>query len=1454
MKTIIKILKYISILFAVLVALLLTGTMLLRSDVAKQRLASFVTQEINTLFNIPVKVKSIEIKNFNEATLENTLLLDQNGDTLIYARKAIASLEPSRLLDGAIRIHTLAFEAPVIRLNRPTPDDKLNIQFILDNISKDSTGGETDLRINQLLIYDGKFSYDVFSKENITGRFDPSHISIENFSCNISLKDFNKNNLNLYIRSIKGAEKSGLQLDKARARIFTHDKGLRLTDFSLELPNSSITSDSIQIGNISDNIESLCIEGLLSSNGFSFGDINPIFPDIPRVLPDITFDINAAIGNGMVQGNAAITAVDSSFTFKGDLAIENPYSNGRKISANIDGVHISEPKLKELLSLFPDIPQVTASRLGNTSISGAFSISRDTIDCNLNAECKNGAINADMAMDSLGNYILCAKGMNVNLGDLLSYNEIKKCNIDIDSKGNIYNKENLADFKALIQALEFKEYTYSPLNVKGKAGSKGIKADISTSDPNLAANAVVSYEKGNGNTRYALTLKVDTFVPHMLNLSKEYKDNSFAFQLEGEHTALAGEKGMTNIRLHDFIYNDGIEENRLKNLYIYDDNTDKERTITVNSDILTADIIGKFSIEGIYAGALNIVRTHMPSLHIAKGKKFHNNFLYRIELKDSRLLTKILDLPFTITERSIISGSCIDSNSSFDIDAEINNINIGSTNLSAINLKGKSSKSDLNIDANIIKPSTAKSRNENEGDLILNLHSSIRQDSINSIVDWSTLAGEENRGNIGFTVTLNRDTKERLNFDARIAPSSFMLNKREWQIAPGSITGNNERFIVDNLSMFSDGQSLEIDGTAGRFIEDSLNITAKDIDVSTIMGLTNFRVLKFGGKATGKAHLTSMLHSLDVNGRFDVDSLHIDGAHMGNGDIGISWMTYNKTLSLDCDIIGKTATSHVVGFLSQPRDTLILRIDANDLNVGFLEEKINSFVSEINGTANGTAYVLGSWNKIDLAGAAALDCSLKVNANNTTYYVSGDSVYLSEGTIAFKRIGVMDRNGNKGTLSGDITHKHFSRWTCNLDVEAENMLVYETHNFDNLPFYGTVYATGTANINSPGSGLILSARLRSEPGSYFIYNSSTASGAGDNSFVTFTDSRKKNKNIKQAVNARENTYDFVTSKLRLDFMLDITESLHVKVYTNLRTDDYIDFYGKGTVNALYDEKDGFSMKGGLELDRGTYKFTIQDIFPKEFKIEKGSSLSFDGDPFKSGLNLRAKHLIASASLGDLSAEISRDKTVKVNCVMDIGGTLESPDLNFDLELPEGSEEEKELLASVANTKEQKNMQFIYLLGVGKFYTFDYNSTGEENQSTTAVESLISNTLSGQLNNMLSHIIDNDNWDISGNFSTSERGWNRMEVEGMLRGRLLNNRLLINGNFGYRENPIANSNFIGDFEIQYLLNKKGTVNLKAYSKTNDRYFSKTNLTTQGAGLLFKFDFNRWRWWKKDEDNE
>jgi hypothetical protein len=84
----------------------------------------------------------------------------------------------------------------------------------------------------------------------------------------------------------------------------------------------------------------------------------------------------------------------------------------------------------------------------------------------------------------------------------------------------------------------------------------------------------------------------------------------------------------------------------------------------------------------------------------------------------------------------------------------------------------------------------------------------------------------------------------------------------------------------------------------------------------------------------------------------------------------------------------------------------------------------------------------------------------------------------------------------------------------------------------------------------------------------------------------------------------------------------------------------------------------------------------------------------------------------------------------------------------------------------------------------------------------------------------------------------------MEVDGIISGKLMNNRLLLNGSVGYHENKynaMRGSNFVGDFDVKYLLNPNGGILLKAYSETNDRYFTKSALTTQGLGIQFQKDF-------------
>lgn len=267
------------------------------------------------------------------------------------------------------------------------------------------------------------------------------------------------------------------------------------------------------------------------------------------------------------------------------------------------------------------------------------------------------------------------------------------------------------------------------------------------------------------------------------------------------------------------------------------------------------------------------------------------------------------------------------------------------------------------------------------------------------------------------------------------------------------------------------------------------------------------------------------------------------------------------------------------------------------------------------------------------------------------------------------------------------------------------------------------------------------------------------------------------------------------------------------------------------------------MFGTYNIDQGMYKLSMQEIIRKDFALNAGSTVTFAGDPYQANLDVQAVYTVNSVSLNDLSPDASLSQgTVKVNCLMNLTGSLANPDIKFDLELPTVSEEDRELVRSATSTEEQMNTQIIYLLGIGKFYTYDY--ANNQGQSSNATSSLAFNTLSGQLNNMLSQWMDNKNWNLGANLSTGEKGWTDVEAQAILSGRLLNNRLLINGNFGYRENVLANTNFIGDFEAIWLLTRSGDFRLRAYNQTNDRYFTKSTLTTQGIGFVYKKDFDKW----------
>ena len=509
--------------------------------------------------------------------------------------------------------------------------------------------------------------------------------------------------------------------------------------------------------------------------------------------------------------------------------------------------------------------------------------------------------------------------------------------------------------------------------------------------------------------------------------------------------------------------------------------------------------------------------------------------------------------------------------------------------------------------------------------------------------------------------------------------------------------------------------------------------------------------------------------------------------------------------------------------------------------------------------------LLGNFHTIDLYGDIyADDIKFKLDFSNVVYSCS-DSVHMTPGNIRFSNVKIHDRDNHEATMSGWVKHDHFHNPTFNFAITgARDLLCYDTNASINPVWYGTVYGNGSAFVTGEPGTVSVKVNMESAPRSKFTFVLSDSEEAQAYNFITYRDRDQLNHPVDTASEQPADTVPdivkLLTQKIaqeqkpslpteyKIDLQGDITPDLQMVLVMDPVSGDKIKATGRGNLRMAYDNSDQqLEMYGKYVLEKGSYNFTLQDIIIKDFTIQSGSAISFQGDPYKAILDIKAYYAL-NANIKDLDESFADDRelnrtNVPVHAVLMAKGVISQPDISFSLEFPTLTTEAVRKINSIISTDDMMNRQIVYLLALNRFYTPEYMNNSTTNNELTSVAS---STISSQLGNMLGRL--NENWSISPNFRSNKGDFSDMEVDLALSSQLLNNRLLFNGNFGYRDNAYnaKNSNFIGDFDIEYLLNSKGTFRLKAYNHYNDQnYYVRNALTTQGVGIVYKHDFDNWR---------
>lgn len=1437
----------------------------------QKRLSDFTAQELSRIMQTEVRIGNIDLGLLNRVIIQNVYLEDKSGKELLKINRLSAKMELSSLLHGKIRISSVQLFGLNAHLNRPTPDSKTNFQFVLDAFaSKDTIKKKStiDLRINSVLIRRGQVYYDLLSEAQTPGRFNSNHLGIQNLSATLSLKALTPDSLNAQIKRISFNEQSGFKLKKLALKITANHHGLQANNIEVSFPNSELNIDTLAA-----TYDSASSAPVINNDTRYMAHMRAriTLADFAMFVPALAH-FNEAINLRMsLDGKGYQTKCTDiyisnntqSLLLKAEAMINHwNEKNNMFLFGNLSQLEVDKEGINWLLynlSGKNNVPDIL-KRIGDINFNGDISGYLNQLTTHGTLLTDVGSIRANVTMHSdtlthLRSYSGKIISPELQLGTLLNQEKtLGSTTFDIELQGFKYHDGKAESYiKGVISSFTYKQYEYRNIMLDGQYTPGGFNGKLSLDDSN--ANIEIN---GHVATRQAvpdfnLKAVVRNFRPNDLNLTDQYKDTDMSLNLTADFSGHSIDDMQGKISIDSVLVNAPEKDQCyfLKNLSIFAGNVSnsQEKQIEIRSPFLNGFVKGNYSYRTLPASILKTLQRYIPSLLVLNKElpETNNDFQFNFQLEDTELFSKVFKIPVELYMPATLNGYFDDNRTRLQIRGYLPAFVYNDSYFESGTLLCNNTSDELQCQVRINK------RLQKGAMINLAVNSRVSDDKLKTTIHWGNNVPSTFSGMVEAITSFHKsEESNRLSTMIDLRPSKIILNDTIWKIHPSQITIDKNLIEIDNFLFEHQNQYVRANGRIGKETTDSCLVDLSNIDLQYVMDIIQFHAVKFNGLVTGRVHLHNVLDNPVMYTRLNVKDFSLNDALLGQGDIRGEWDNELGGVRLHADIKENDHYfTNVTGYVSPKEKGLNLNIQAGGTNLSFLQPFVENIFTNMQGRVFGRVRLYGPFSGLDLEGCAQADASMKVNILNTSFTAHADSFRISSGHFAFDNIQVTDPEGHTGLVNGALRHTKLKNLMYDFRFNTNNMLVYHTEKeTPEFPFYGKIYTTGEVLLRGGNNTLTVDGTLRTDPQTKFTYVTATAAEATNTQFIKFVDKtpRRQQENIQTELyhhlNKTDNKEEEDTpTDTHINLQIEATPAATMRIVMDPIARDNISANGTGNLRINYYNKGDFQIFGNYNIEEGIYKMSMQNVIHKDFILQSGGTVSFNGNPREANLDVQAVYTVNSASLNDLVADASNTKgTVKVNCLLNLRGNLTAPTLKFDLDLPTVSDEDRELVRSLTSTEEQMNTQIIYLLSIGKFYTFDYTNNANQSDATS---SLAFSTLSGQLNNMLSQVIDSQNWNVGTNLSTGDKGWTDVEAEAILSGRLLNNRLIINGNFGYRDNPMRNTNFVGDFEAMWLLTKNGDFRLKGYNQTNDRYFTKSTLTTQGIGLMYKKDFTNWR---------
>lgn len=1438
----------------------------------QEYLGEKVSLYLSDYLDTKVEVGTIQLGLLNQATINDIKIYDREGQLAINIDKASSRIEFLSLFSDEIKLSSVNIYGLFLKMNRSDNSSDLNIQFLIDKLTGDreEKPDTPQIHLSNLIIRNGKVSYDNFSILPKDVPFDSNHINLSELNLNINLANLNPDSLDIAVKELTFTEtKSNFSIKSSKVHIISDKNKYILHQPTICTSNSLLRSNMLEISKSPLSDSHFYISGDISNSEITPNDFAIFTPSLKEFTNtiNISTDFHYSDQNLLLQ-NLILAISDHSLTIDSDIQLSKLKSPDFLLYAKCRDLSIATSKVAPYLRILrlPETMISKISHIGDISIKGVTTFSKDKIETNSTIESSAGNLAINGKFIDKKQITAHVSSPLISLTELFPETGLHKIQMDMNVDLALTESVPSGIINGDISHIEYKDYNLNNIKIDGLLNQDSFNGYLSIDDPQieLSFNGMV---KGIKQRPYHLeaTIDVKHFLPTTYGITGKNSQYTYDFSAKANITGstlddITGSLQFSNLKVQtassiyalNNIHLDVLQNNLL------------QKKITLTSDIGELSIIGMIDFNTILTSIRKVPSSIIPEFSAANSgiNSGKDNFSFSMYVNDHPLLHNLLPYPYQFTSPMKIEGSINSVQDKYDILVKSESLKYDAHTFNNLELNYKSDKDAYNVSAT---GNYSKAEKQYAADVQL----SGKDQDFTSAVSLSILQEKPIIAKFNINGQYNLQGEHPI-IQLQIDPSIVNLENRQLNVQANSIVINNENISVKELQVENEGKSLTVNGTLSDDPTDCLTADLNGSPMGSIFDLLNTKVTNIDGFVYGKCNVYNILSSPKIDANMTVQDLKFKDYRIGNAYISANWDNKEEGIRLQTQIIGEDYAAEnrlatIDGYIYTTKEELELSSKFQNIDATILEKLIGRTFKTITGKVNADVGIRGPFKDIQIIGYGTADATLTLRATNVGYTVDPeDKIGISTNTFEFDHIHITDKSGHKNVLNGRVGHKGFKNFSYTFDMEMDDLLVYEENNFNNDKFKGVIYADGKFHLEgSDGHPLHINADITPSAGSEFSYDTATPDAITGSNFLLFqekspSDSLLISLNIdpgwywSQKDTLLDDNEETLKKKYRGDIFMNIGIRMNHNCPVKLRMDNvedgYITTYGTGFLQAEYHNKGSFTLNGTYNIDNGKYRLYLQDIIYRDLALQNGSQVVFNGNPFDANIHLICWYTLNSVPLSDLtSVTYTQNNRIKVVCELDITGKLGNMAFNFDLNLPNVSDETRQIVRSYISTEEEMNKQMIYLLGFGRFFTNEYARVNGDTNTNQAVNNLLSSTLSGQLNQMLTNAIGSDSkWNIGTGLSTGERGWEDMDVEGNLSGRLLDDRLLINGNFGYRDNSMTNtSSFVGDVDVKWRLSPTGNTYLKAYNLTNDRYFTKSTLNTQGIGATYQKDFESWR---------